>query len=258
MFIEPEIQYFMLAQHQFTAHVRNPEKYPRPQDIEARRMTIYNELLYNNVEGFMASAFPVLRAITTDKTWHALIRDYFEYHRATTPLFTEMPREFLKYLEHERAPDTRDYPFMLELAHYEWVELALSIAGQQINYHDIEADGDLLEGIPVLSPLAWVLGYRFPVHKICPDYLPEQPPEQATELIVYRNRHDDVHFLQINSMTAHLLRLIRSEARQTTRQMLNAITAELPHMNPEVVIQGGLQILHDLKVRDVILGMTSN
>jgi hypothetical protein len=37
--------------------------------------------------------------------------------------------------------------------------------------------------------------------------------------------------------------------------MLNGIAQQLNHPNPDVVIQGGLQILHDLKTRDVILGV---
>ena len=51
---------FKELQYAFTQHVRNPAKHPRPEDVEARRMNIYNELLYNNVEDFMQNAYPVL------------------------------------------------------------------------------------------------------------------------------------------------------------------------------------------------------
>ncbi|MBI1425647.1 MAG: DUF2063 domain-containing protein [Gammaproteobacteria bacterium] len=248
---------FKQLQYRFTAHVRNPDKFPRPPDIEARHMQIYNELFFNNVESFMSSGFPVLRSIMPNEQWTRLIRDYFETHMASTPLFPQMTREFLRYLEHERITQADDFPFMLELAHYEWAELALSISEQKIDVHGIETNGDLLGGVPVLSPLAWILSYDYPVHQICSDFLPEQPPKQPTDLIVYRDRHDEVHFLQINPVAAQLLALIQADVKQTTRQMLNAIAAQLQHMNPEMVIQGGLQILHDLKCRDVILGVTT-
>lgn len=250
-----ELPKFKQVQYEFTRHVRNPAKHPRPNEIEARRMKIYNELLFNNVEDFMSHGFPVLREITAEDKWSRMIRDYFEHHKATTPLFPEMTREFLKYLENERESEQDDYPFMLELAHYEWVELALSITDQDIDMTGIDPDGDLLEGTPVLSPLAWPLSYQFAVHRIGPDYLPDKPEAQPTYLVVYRDREDDVHFLELNPVTAHLLQLMQEQPQLTSKQMLTDIATQLNHPNPDVVIQGGLQILHDLKTRDVILGV---
>ena len=246
---------FKQVQYAFTKHVRNPDKHPRPTDIEARRMQIYNDLLFNNVEDFMSSGFPVLRAITEDEKWRRMIRDYYEHHKASTPLFPEMRREFLKYLESERQAEADDYPFMLELAHYEWVELALSISDQEIDLTDIDTESVLLDGVPVLSPLAWPLSYHYPVHRISRDYLPVQAGEQPTYLVVYRDLKDEVHFLELNPVTAHLLQLITQDTQQTSRQMLTSIADQLQHPDPDVVVQGGLQILNDLKTRNVILGV---
>lgn len=245
---------FKQIQYAFTRHLRNPEKYDRPTDIEARRMQIYNDLFFNNVEDFMANGFPVLREITSDEKWLRMIRDYFEKHKSTTPLFPEMTREFLKYLENERETANDDFPFMLELAHYEWVELALGISDHEVDLANINPEGDLLEGIPVLSPLAWPLSYTFPVHLIGPEFLPDEPGEQPTHLVVYRDNKDEVHFLELNPVTAHLLHLIKEGTRQTSKQMLIDIVEQLQHPDPDVVIQGGLLILHDLNHRGVILG----
>ena len=133
----PDRPAFVRQQYAFAAHIRNPEKKPNPEGIEERRMKIYRELFYNNVEGFIANTYPVLRRILSDDRWHGMIRDYFAHHLAHTPLFPEMPREFLKYLEHERIPQPDDPPFLLELAHYEWVELALSLLDEKIDETDI-------------------------------------------------------------------------------------------------------------------------
>ena len=221
-------------------------------------MQIYNELLFNNVESFMSNGFPVLHAITPADKWQRMIRQYFETHHATTPLFPEMTREFLKYLEHEREAEADDFPFMQELAHYEWVELALSISDIEIEFDNIDQNADLLEGKPVLSPLAWPLSYQYPVHKIGPDFLPDKPAEQPTYIIVYRDSEDKVHFLEINPVTAYLLQSIQEGSEQTSREMLEAIASQLNHPQPEVVIDGGLQILQDLKQRNVILGVNQD
>ena len=50
-------------QFAFTAHLRDPENNPAPDAIEDRRMGIYRDLFYNNVEGFLSKGFPVIRSI---------------------------------------------------------------------------------------------------------------------------------------------------------------------------------------------------
>ena len=245
---------FIKKQYEFASHIRNPDKNPCPSDVEARRMNIYRELFYNNVEGFMSNSFPVLHEIMGEQRWHAMIRDYFDRHLSHTPLFPEMPREFLKYLESEREPQQGDPHFMLELAHYEWVELALSVSDLQIDMGQLDPSGDLLEGRPVLSPLAWPLSYQYDVQHISNDYQPQQPAEQPVYLVVYRDQDDQLNFLDINPVTARLLQFINEDNTLTGREMLSRIAEELNHPNPDVVIQGGLQILHDLLTRGVILG----
>ena len=217
-------------------------------------MNIYRELFYNNVEGFMASSFPVLRKIMDDAQWHALVRDYFSNHKARTPLFPEMPREFLHYLQEEREPQDSDPAYLLELAHYEWVELALSLADEENDNNGIKSDGDLLQEHPVLSSLAWPLQYKYPVHQIGPDYQPENPPESPTLIVVYRNTEDNIGFLEINPVTARLLQLLSEDNNQSGRTLLEQIAIEINHADHEAVVLGGLAILQDLRKRDIILG----
>lgn len=251
---------FMQKQYEFAAHIRNPDVNPGPADVEPRRMKIYTELFYNNVEGFMADTFPVLRSISSDQNWHAMIRDYFARHISHTPLFPEMPREFLRYLEDERNECPDDYPFMLELAHYEWVELALMLSDldSEIDWKKIDMDGDLLEHRPVLSPLAWPLSYQYPVHQISEDFIPQQASNQPNYLLVYRGNDDAVHFIEMNPITARLVQLLSEDGNLSGKQILTQIAEEINHPDTNLVIQSGLQILSDLKNRHIITGVNKH
>lgn len=252
-----DLPLFKQAQYEFAAHIRNPEQNPKPADVEPRRMAIYNELFFNNVEDFIANTYPVLKEITPENDWHEMMRDYFSNHLSHTPLFPEMPREFLKFLETERN-NVNDPGFIKELAHYEWIELALmtSDLDEEINWDKIDADGDLLHNQPVLSPLAWPLTYHYPVQHISADFLPDAPSDQPVYLLVYRDEKDKVHFMELNPVTARLVQLITEENDLTTKQMLEIIAEEMQHPDPNVVIEGGYQIIQDLKNRNVILGVT--
>ena len=248
---------FQRLQYRFAAHLRDPARHRAPAGIEPRRMKIYSDLFYNNVQGFLASAFPVLRRITPDARWHALARDFFSRHESHEPLFHKIAGEFLKYLEDRgsrRGANRLDWPFLRELAHYEWVELALSVADLEFTPQLADPDGDLLDGAPVVSPLAWSLAYEFPVHRIGPEFLPKEPGAAPTYLIVYRDRQDEVKFIEANAVTARLLELLRGRRRGSGRAQLARIARELKHLQPEAVIAQGAAILAGLRERDIILG----
>ena len=58
---------FAALQYAFAGHIRDPEHMPVPDGVEPRRMAVYRDLFYNNVENFIANSFPVLRARSTSK-----------------------------------------------------------------------------------------------------------------------------------------------------------------------------------------------
>ena len=247
---------FKKHQYAFTAHLRDPERNAAPEGIEDRRIGIYRDLLYNNVEGFIASGFPVLRSIYSDESWHRMVRDFFARHQCATPYFLEISQEFLDYLQSEHEPQADDPAGLLELAHYEWVELALMVAEDTIDLDRIDPNGDLLQGHPVLSPVAWPLAYAYPVHQMGPDYLPVEPPGQPTYLVVYRSRMDEVKFLEINPVTARLIGLLQENPEITGELALAQIADELNHPNRDVVVQGGLSALQELQSYGIVIGVS--
>lgn len=242
----------------FAAHLRDPQHAPAPAGIEDRRLSIYRELFYNTVEGLLATNFPVLRTLRGDTTWHSLIRDFYREHRCHTPLFPELGREFLRYLEQRQTDGRGDPAFLLELAHYEWVELAMSLDDSDLGELECRPDGDLMAGVPLLSPLAWPLAYRFPVQQIRPDFQPEQPPQQATFLLVVRDRQFDIQFKAIDAPGFRLLQLLADNDGSSGRELLLQLAGEIGHVDPSAFLASGAQMLEQLRRREVILGTRSS
>lgn len=240
-------------QMSFAAHIRNPNAVPAPSDIEDRRMQIYRELFFNNISKYLASNFPVLRKIYSDADWRQLARDFYTEHRAHTPLFPELPKEFLRYVQEQRVDRAGDPPFLLELAHYEWIELALTLDAHELDELEVDTQGDLLQGIPVLSPLAWPLAYTYPVHRISPEFQPETVPAEATRLLAYRNRQDQVKFMEINPVTWLLLEKLQP-GDLSGREILLSVAQDIGHKDSQSVLEHGKQLLHDLWIREVVLG----
>lgn len=248
-------------QYAFAAHIRDPRHIARPADVPESRMAVYRELIYNNLDSFLADTLPVLHGLLDASHWQALVRDFLVKHRAHSPYFLDIPREFLSYLDTHRDAHPDDPPFLRELAHYEWVELALSVLDAEIDYSGIDRDGGLLDGHPVLSPLAWPLQYAFPVHRIGKDFQPTEVPVTPTFLLVHRDAEDTVRFLELNPVSARLIGLLAEHATDATytgRQALDAIVRELQHPQPEQVVTHGLEMLRDWRARGIILGTGRN
>lgn len=246
---------FKATQHRFASYIRDPDAHRPPEDVDSRRMAMYRELFFNNIDGFLSGNFPVLRQILTDQQWLALTSDFFAKHRCQTPYFSEIAEEFLSYLQVERQ-EPGDYPFLLELAHYEWVEMALSIAQEAPLFADAAFIENIAEQILALSPVAWPLWYQYPVEVISPNFLPKMPPEQPTCLIVHRDAADDVHFLKTTSLTLRVLQCLQDRGPMLAMTCLQAMAEELPQLDPAMLSQYGLPMLRELAEKGIIIPAT--
>lgn len=230
-------------------YLRNPELVPPPAGVEGRRLKIYQDLIYNNIESFLSNGFPVLRSLYSDGAWHGLVRQFIDGHRCHTPYFLEISQEFLRFLLERHRPGPEDPPFIAELAHYEWVELALSVAEEDLPPAAVAADP--MRAVVRLSPLAWVLAYSFPVHRIGADYRPSEPGDPVY-LVVYRDREDIVRFMALNAATARLLELARDNEAGTGAELLRQLAAEL-NMDQDAVVGFGSAQLADFASRTVVM-----
>ncbi len=230
-------------------YLRNPQRQPAPAGVEKRRLQIYQDLVYNNIEDFISGGFPVLRSLYQDADWHQLVRTFIEEHRCHTPYFLEISQEFLQFLMQDYSPRDCDPPFMAELAHSEWVEIALDVSQEVLP--EPTAVNDLLAAVPQLSPLAWLLSYQFPVHRIGPSFRPAEA-QQPTYLVVYRDREDTVRFMELNAATARLVEVIRDNSTATTRELLEHLAGE-SGMAAESVLAFGSEQLEQLLAQSVVL-----
>ena len=246
---------FQEKQYAFAAHIRDPRNVPAPDGVEDRRMSIYRELFFNNLKSLLANMFPVLKKLHSTDKWNVFIRQFMKRHRAETPYFLQLPQEFLAFLQNEYELTADDFPFLVELAHYEYIELALSIAEEQNDLTGIDPDGDLLAGTPVKSDLAWVYAYTYPVHRINADYLPSAPAEQPVYLAVYRREDDSVGFLELNPITAQLLNAVaENNGGLTGEALLRQLATEINYPDVDALVQHGKAALEEMRQLEILVG----
>ncbi|MGH8083417.1 MAG: HvfC family RiPP maturation protein [Lysobacter sp.] len=237
-------------QFELTRHLRDPNASPAPAGIEDRRLGIYRDLLFNNIEGLLSGNFPVIGKLLGEQRWERLVRDFYRDYRCHTPLFAEIAREFLRYLQ---ELDAVDPPFLPELAHYEWVELALQLSDAQIPQDDPAIDdADLLAHAPQLSPLAWPLAYAWPVHRLGPDYQPDAPPATPTLVLLRREADGDVRFSELSPLAYRLIERIGESPQLSGREQLQALAQEAGSDDVAAFLELGQGLLRQMRASGVI------
>lgn len=113
---------FQRYQLEFTAHIRNPKANKMPDQVNDVGMAVYREIVFSNVLNSVSACFPVCVQVLGKNAWDKLVRQFFANYQATSPIFKEIPQQFLQFLN-----TVGNLPaYFQQLAHYEWVELAIN------------------------------------------------------------------------------------------------------------------------------------
>lgn len=178
--------------------------------------------------------------------------DFSADYRARTPKFGEIAQEFVEFLasEPQALVDGPWPPFMVELAHYEWVEMAL----QQSDAEPVAAgDAALLLDRPLqVSPLAWPLAYAWPVQRVGPDYQPDVSPAQPTLLLVRRAEDWGVRFSELSPLAWRLLLLVGEFPELTGRGLLQGLAVEAGVVGSLEFLEGGVGLLRQMHGEGVL------
>ena len=227
---------FKQDQQSFSDHIRHADSSNTILGVEDRRMKVYRELFFNNVEGFVSSTFPVLNELLSEDQWQTLVRDFFISHACETPYFLEISEEFLKYLQQADFDFLPD--FVYQLAHWEWMELYADVA-------ETEDVSELLTQVELDSCLTtndctWNVGYDFCVQKISSDFKPTET--EATFLIVHRDADLSVGFIEINPLSMLLFEHLKNNEGDSLTTLLTNIATE-QQIDVDVILNGGLDII---------------
>lgn len=245
---------FQQTQSEFIAHIKDPDANPYIGQIDDARLNVYRELFFNNVLGFLSSGFPVLESLYTEQNWKLLARKFFANHHSRSPYFIDISKEFVEFLSNEYEPNDSDPIFMQELAHYEWLELDVSV--RKSRQDGVIWDGKSEVTDVCLSQLASLVSYQFPVHQISTDF---QPSESAgtVYLVVYRDDEDEVNFTLVNEVTAHLLNTIQHSGKIEIKSLMQVMIEAMPQLDAKQVSESLQQVIKQLLSQQILLTVKS-
>jgi uncharacterized protein len=247
---------FQENQLAFTEYLRGTESNEKTDEQKPRQQQIYRDLVYKNINQCIADVFPITKNIITEADWEILMREFISVHRLQTPYFLEICQEFLTYLAYQRKPLATVHPFMLELAHFEWIQLALDTADicfPEHQHNSTSAESTFSESsLWKASPLAVGLTYSYPVHIIDECYLPKEGSIHPNYLLIYRNRNDDVKILVTDDLSLRIIQLLQSNENINHIQIRELLSAELEDDQKDIIAPRILPILRTLAESEIV------
>lgn len=239
------MQDFQQQQLAFIRRIKDPSA-PLPAGFRPERMAVYEELFFNNVQNFVSSAFPVLRSLLPDSQWQTLCRQFFREAQLHSPYFLDISKAFLHWLP-EVAPHLPG--FALQLAEYEWLELALAtdlaVAAPGWSFNP--------DRFLAMSPLVRLCCYQYPVQQISAQFQPTEPAAQPVFLLLYRDELDLVRFLQLNAWSAALLQLISVEPGQQLSTYIDWLQPYVPEWSNQQLLTQATPLLTDFSARGIVV-----
>lgn len=239
-------------QSAFATRLRNPISAELPEGVPSRRMRAYEELVFNNLMGFLNPCFPVAKSIIGEARWQQMGRRFFIEHQCQSPLFRDIPGEFLGWLQSNAGELVAAYPFLTELMHYEWLELAVEIA-PDAPLDQINPSGDLLNQEPVWNPAARTSCYSYPVHCIGPDLQPAEPDPTPSCFLLVRQPQGRIEFTQLTPISARLAEWLEQGGR-TGVEVLEGLAAELGLAVDQGWLEAGTAQLEGFRASGAVLG----
>ncbi|MDF1763595.1 MAG: putative DNA-binding domain-containing protein [Oleibacter sp.] len=250
------------------------------------RMQIYRDLFFKNIKGFLDSTFPVCAEILGEQYWTELAKKFLLQHASASPYFLKISEEFLLFLN-QQTTLINDSPWLLELAHYEWLELAVDVLDTQENefdnavsfqsVHQKESGDDSsqdasvvekawFDRVPIPTSAAMSAIYNFPVHEISPNNASPNP--QTTGIIVFRDQSDRVRFIHTNPFTVALFELLCEQSSMVCssfsnhqamsgRESVIHLLKQAQMVLSEAAIDGGCRIIAEWNERGLIVGSMS-
>lgn len=253
MLTSPESMDIRGFQDAFAQRLRDPGASPLPSGVPESRMAVYEALVFNNLKGFIDTAFPITRNILTEAEWLRTLRRFAAGHHCRSPLFRDIAAEFLGWFIPMAETLFPDRPWLAEFMHYEWIELAAEVAEDPPGPDVIDPDGDLMDGCPALHPSVHVGCYRYPTHRVSPQRLPREHERGSYCYLVMRAPDDRIRFHSVNPAVGWLIERI-AQQDGNGEGVIRALAQHLGVTVTATFLEQGQSMLSDLRRQGALIG----
>lgn len=127
-------------------------------------MKTYQRLVFSNIQNTLEKAYPITKELLKKDEWEGLTRDFFAAYPIKSPHLWEMPKDLYLFVKEEGHPLEHAFPFLEDLLHFEWLEIAFFIMPDH-PCQEVNSTGHLVEDPLVLNPEHRIVSFAYPVFR---------------------------------------------------------------------------------------------
>lgn len=232
--------------------------------LDQKGINLYGRLMNYGHHDVMDSVYPYCRKLFA-KDWNRIVDDYLTKFPPAHPNFNRLCQAFPCYVSTYGGSHAELYPFLSELADYEWIELEKMEDPAKISVlQKISIEGpEQVESFgPLLNPTLSLRRYKFPITEIVSVLERGKRPSKKLNsllkepcfLAIYRdpNSHQ-TKFLELGSAAASIVESA-SKAKPSYQDLLKIAIAETPEIGAQNAAVQFLELVDQLQVANVIVG----
>jgi len=181
-------------------------------------MLTYRELARMSLIEPLEDMFPVLKALLEGAgVWDTCVQAFLDARTVRSSHYRDIAPSFLGWLSATGWGQDR-WPFLLELAHVEILEVVVARWPDSEPLDDLHAD-PAPEDLVVLDPAAQVVSYAYAVHQV--REAAPVPEARPTHLLAFRDAAGEAHLLELTPATAALLVQAQTRTLAQAAEALN-------------------------------------
>lgn len=238
--------------------------FPAGQEPDPKGIELYATLLNRGQIDLMESIYPACQRLISD--FETLVYRYMEECPPTHFNLNQSAKGFSKYLETNCPELVKKFPFLPELADYEWIELEVMEdevewpPSEQIELND---PGLFATYRPVLNSTLKLKNYKYPISEIVDKLIDSEESEKTiakrvkespVTLAIFREpKEHDARFLELGELSTFIVKTILAE-KPTYQTLIAASVQAFPKKKADSLVLELLEIFSKLEEHKLILG----
>ncbi|MCK5824665.1 MAG: putative DNA-binding domain-containing protein [Ichthyobacteriaceae bacterium] len=211
----------------------------------------YRDLIFNNFEGSIETAFPIFNKILSNKEWELVVADFFENNKSQYNELWKLPKEFVEYFEDKKYAEAFNKPYLNNLLSFEWMEVEV-FNMSDVDFPEYKKEGNINTDVLVVNPEYSMDVYDYPIHKI--NIEKKELDKIQTIIITYRNiKTKNAEYVSLSVLDAFIFEQI-IESKISFNKAISIVEKQLNEKLPNDVVSVSEKMFEELLSNSLFLG----